>query len=204
MKNIIISILLIVSFVANAQNIKEIQEAFEKSYSYEKENNLDDAIAQLQGVYNKESYETNLRLGWLSYQSGDLINSEKYYSIAIDLLPYSEEAKFGLILPKSANAKWEEVKNVYKEILTISPNNTVANYKLGYIYYNQRNYGIAKSLFEKVINLYPFDYDALLMYAWSNLQLGRFKEAKILFNKVLMLSPNDVSALEGLAIINKK
>jgi Flp pilus assembly protein TadD len=55
-----------------------------------------------------------------------------------------------------------------------------------------------------VVNLYPFDYDGLLMYAWSNLQIGKFKEAKILFNKVLMLSPNDKSALEGLAIINKK
>jgi Flp pilus assembly protein TadD len=42
------------------------------------------------------------------------------------------------------------------------------------------------------------------MYAWSNLQLGRFKEAKILFNKVLMLSPHDKSALEGLSIVEKK
>jgi len=204
MKNIITSILLIFSFLANGQSIKDIQEAFEKSYTYEKQNKLNEAISQLKNIYNQESYETNLRLGWLNYQKGNLNESEKYYSIAIDILPYSEEAKLGLILPKSANAKWEDVKDLYKQILTISPNNTVANYKLGYIYYNQRNYGYAKVLFEKVINLYPFDYDALLMYAWSNLQLGRFKEAKILFNKVLMLSPNDSSALEGLAIVDKK
>ena len=204
MKKILIAILLIASFTSNAQNIKEIQKAFEKSYSYEAENELDEAIDELKNIYSDESYEINLRLGWLYYNKGKLIDSEKYYTIAIDILPYSEEAKFGLILPKVANAKWEEVKNIYKQILTISPNNTVANYKLGYIYYNQGYFGYAKFYFEKVINLYPFDYDALLMYAWSNLQLGMFKESRILFNKVLMLSPNDKSAIEGLAIINKK
>lgn len=204
MNKIIFALLIAISVKSGAQNIEVIQEAFSKSYTYENDNKLDEAITELKNVYSVDSYETNLRLGWLSYQKGNLIESEKYYSIAIDLLPYSEEAKFGLILPKSANAKWEDVKAIYKQILTISPNNTVANYKLGYIYYNQKKYGYAKALFEKVINLYPFDYDALLMYAWSNLQLGRFKEAKILFNKVLMLSPNDTSALEGLALIDNK
>lgn len=204
MKNIITLVLLFLTFSINAQSTKEIQKAFEKSYAFEKENNFTEAINSIKGVYSEDSYEVNLRLGWLSYQNGDLSSSEEYYSKAIDILPYSEEAKFGLILPKTANAKWEDVKAIYKQILTISPNNTIANYKLGYIYYNQRNFAYAKSLFEKVINLYPFDYDALLMYAWSNLQLGRFKEARILFNKVLMLSPNDASALEGLAIVDKK
>lgn len=204
MNKTLVVLLLIFSLGTTAQDIKSIQKAFEKSYVLENDNKLYEAISELKKVYSTDSYETNLRLGWLSYQKGNLIESEKYYSIAIDLLPYSEEAKFGLILPKSAGAKWEDVKAIYKQILTISPNNTVANYKLGYIYYNQRNFGYAKALFEKVINLYPFDYDALLMYAWSNLQIGRFKEANILFNKVLMLSPNDASALEGLAIINMK
>ncbi len=204
MNKLLLAILIIISISAGAQNVEAIQKAFERSYIYENNNKLDEAISELKNIYFSNSYETNIRLGWLSYQKGNLVESEKYYSTAIDLLPYSEEAKFGLILPKSANAKWEDVKAIYKQILTISPNNTVANYKLGYIYYNQKNYGYAKALFEKVINLYPFDYDALLMYAWSNLQIGRYKEAKILFNKVLMLSPNDTSALEGLSIIDMK
>ena len=204
MKNIITLLFILFALSSNAQSTKDIQSAFEKSYIFEEENNLAEAINVLKSVYIEDSYETNLRLGWLSYQKGNLPNAELYYAKAIDLLPYSEEAKFGLILPKSANAKWDEVEIIYKQILTISPNNTIANYRLGYIYYNQKKYGYANALFEKVINLYPFDYDALLMYAWSNLQMGKFKEAKILFNKVLMLSPNDESALEGLAIVDKK
>ncbi len=205
MKKISILILaLFVSVITNAQDIKTVQETFEKSYISEKDNNIFEAINVINNIYSEDSYEMNLRLGWLNYQRGNMVSSEKYYSIAIKLLPYSEEAKFGIILPKSANAKWDEVIDIYKQILTISPNNTIANYRLGYIYYNQKKFGYANALFEKVVNLYPFDYDGLLMYAWSNLQIGKFKEAKILFNKVLMLSPNDKSALEGLAIINKK
>ena len=55
--------------------------------------------------------------------------------------------------------------------------------------------------FEKVVNLYPFDYDALVMYAWTNYQLKKYREAKVLFNKALMNTPTGVSALEGLGLL---
>ena len=57
--------------------------------------------------------------------------------------------------------------------------------------------------FKKDVDLYPFTYDYLLMYAWTSFQLGKSREAKVLFNKVLMLSPEDTSALEGLGLIEK-
>jgi tetratricopeptide (TPR) repeat protein len=69
------------------------------------------------------------------------------------------------------------------------------------IYYYKKNYTIANKYFKKIISLYPFGYDALLMYAWTNFQLGKTGEAKIMFNKVLLLSPYDTSALEGLGLI---
>ncbi|MEN8137891.1 MAG: tetratricopeptide repeat protein [Bacteroidota bacterium] len=202
-KIIIIIIALFLSFSANAQEISKIQKAFENSYKFEKDNNLNESINKLIEVYSDTSYEINLRLGWLYYQKGDFKSSEKYYSIASAILPYSEEAKYGLILPMAANAKWDAVAVIYKQILTISPNNVTANYRLGLLYYNQKKFGYAQALFEKVVNLYPFGYDGLIMYAWNSLQLGKSKEARILFNKVLIYSPNDKSALEGLAILDK-
>jgi hypothetical protein len=51
------------------------------------------------------------------------------------------------------------------------------------------------------VNLYPFDHDALLMYAWTNLKLGKLREAEVLFQKVIMNNPNDESAQEGLKMI---
>ena len=76
-----------------------------------------------------------------------------------------------------------------------------AAFSKSYDYEKNKDYTSAYKYFEKVVNLYPFGYDALLMYAWTNFQTGKTREAKILFNKVLMLSPGDTSALEGLGLI---
>jgi len=58
--------------------------------------------------------------------------------------------------------------------------------------------------FQKLTELYPFDYDGLLMYAWTNLKLGKTREAQALFDKVLLRSPRDTSALHGLQLLGVK
>jgi len=196
----IFSLLLLVNF-ATAQDFSSIQKAFTESYNLEKSKNYDEAIKKMHIVYTADSYEMNLRLGWLEYSAKNYIVSQTHYTRALELMPYSEEAKFGLIYPKAALGKWNDVINLYNSILTNSPNNTLANYRLGLIYYNRKDYSKALTYFKKVVDLYPFDYDGLLMYAWASFQTGKTREAKILFNKVLMLSPSDESALEGLSLI---
>ena len=76
-----------------------------------------------------------------------------------------------------------------------------ANYRLGLIYYNRKNYEKASVYLEKVVNLYPFDYDSLILFAWNNFMLQKTREARVLFNKVLMYNPGDQSALDGLKLI---
>ncbi len=201
-KKISLSIVLFLAInSANMYAQVEIINAFEKSYALEKKGEFKNAAKELKKVYEPNSYEINLRLGWLDYQAGLFTESSTYYKKAIDLMPYSEEAKFGLIYPKTALGKWDEVIELYNKILLNNPNNTVANYRLGLIYYGQKKYAKAYKYFEKVVNLYPFGYDALLMLAWTNYQLGKLREAKVLFYKVLMYSPKDKSALEGLKLI---
>jgi len=187
------------SQIVIAQNA--VIDAFKKSYTYEKDGEFKKAVEELKKVYDADSYEINLRLGWLNYQAGVFTESVAHYQKALNLMPYSEEAKYGLILPKAAIGKWDEVIELYKKILANSPNNTIANYRLGLIYYGKKEYDKAFKNFEKVVNLYPFDYDGLIMLAWTNLQLGKLREAKVLFNKVLMYSPGDKSATEGLKSI---
>jgi len=51
------------------------------------------------------------------------------------------------------------------------------------------------------VNLYPLDYDSVIMLAWTKLKLGKSNEAKVLFNHALTLRPNDKSAMEGLKLI---
>ena len=85
--------------------------------------------------------------------------------------------------------------------LTIDPNNTVTLYRMGLISYDKKDYKLAYQQFEKVVNLYPFDYQSVLMLAWTNYRLGKTREAKILFNKALLYYPEDASAKEGLSLI---
>lgn len=175
--------------------------AFKDSYTLEQSGDYAKAAEKVNSIYQADSYEINLRLGWLNYMAGKLNESEKYYAKAISLKPYSIESRLGMAYPLAAQAKWDDLVVLYNKILEIDPQNTLVNYRMGLIYYNRESYERADQYLEKVINLYPFDYDTMILLAWNKLALQKFKEAKILFNKVLMYSPNDASALEGLKLI---
>ena len=158
--------------------------AFAASYSLEAAGNYKSAINKMKEVYDKTSYEQNMRLGWLHYLAGLHAEAQNYYQAAIGLMPYSIEAKLGFVLPAAQLNAWELVKKQYEDILKIDPKHTTANYRLGLIHYNNKQYPVALKYFETVANLFPMDYDNLLMYAWANYQNGKLREAKVLFQKV--------------------
>lgn len=195
-------LLVAIIFATNlfSQTTEEIA-AFKKAYDHEKLGEYKKAVNEIKAVYSENSYEINVRLGWLEYNAGLFSESAAHYQKAINLKKYSEEAKFGLIYPTAAQGKWNKVISLYNNILKISPNNTSAMYRLGLIYYGKKEYTKAKKQFKKVVDLYPYGYDALIMYAWSNYFLGKQREAKVLFKKVLMVRPYDKSAKEGLSLI---
>ena len=199
---IIIILFSFVIFTVEAQIKQQVLEtAFSKSYSLEKAGDFSAAMDELKKVYVESSYETNLRLGWLNYNAGLFDEAVIFYTTAQKLKPYSEETRFGLILPLSALGKWNEVITLYNKILEINPNNTVALYRLGLVHYGRKDYNKAHALFKKVVDLYPFGYDGLLMMGWTSYFQGNYNEAKVLFNKVKLLSPSDASANEGLELM---
>lgn len=184
-----------------AQNPAALQAAFVKSYESERAGKYSDAVNALKAVYKADSYVLNTRLGWLSYLAKQYTESVSYYDKSIALKPYAIEARFGCVKPLSALESWEKVKSHYEQILKIDPQNTIANYWLGVIYYNRKDYANATKLFEKTVNLYPLDYDSVIMLAWSKLNSGKSADAKVLFNQALILRPDDSSALSGLKLI---
>jgi tetratricopeptide (TPR) repeat protein len=201
MKTHLITIsLLLIGFYTQAQEQK-LQQAFAESYKLEQIGNYTAAAGIIADNYVASRYECNLRLAYLKYMSAAYSESMNYYQKAIALMPYAIEPKLGYVLPAAALGKWDDVVTQYLAILKIDPKNTSIAYKLGTIYYNRKKYNDAAKQLEKVVNLYPFDYDGLMLYAWTNYRLGKYNEAKILFNKVLLLSPSDKSALEGLSMI---
>ena len=82
---------------------------FRKVTLHEKNGDFSAAMDEMKKVMDESSYEINLRLGWLNYNAGLFDESVIFYSAAQKLKPYSEEARFGLILPKAAQGKWNEV-----------------------------------------------------------------------------------------------
>jgi tetratricopeptide (TPR) repeat protein len=202
MKYLPLALILVLAFsFAKAQEYAAWQTLFEKSYAYESNNEFHKALEVLEKDYVADSYEFNIRFGWLYYNLGDYPKSKMYYKKAMDLLPYSQQAKFGYVLPLAGLGEWDAVIAIYKSILQTDSKNTLANYRLGAIYYERKEYQLSYNYLEEVINLYPNDYDSNLLFAWTNLQMGKLKEAKVLFNKVLLIRPGDESAQEGLSLI---
>lgn len=199
--SLILAVLLVTAIYTNSYGQDNVIAAFKESYTLEQKGEFTKATDRLNKVYQADSYEINLRLGWLNYLSGKLSESESFYDKAISLKPYSVESRLGMAYPLAAQAKWDELVVLYNKILEIDPQNTLVNYRLGLIYYNKESYEKADQYLEKVINLYPFDYDTMILLAWNKFALQKFREAKVLFNKVLMNNPDDASALEGLKLI---
>lgn len=194
-------LLILVNMTYSQTSNDDLVEAFSESYTYERNSDFSASMDALKKVYDESSYEINLRLGWLNYNAGLFDESVIYYSKAQELKPYSEEARFGLILPLSALGKWSLVTKAYDEILSVNSNNTTALYRLGLVYYGRKEYSKANSLFKKVVDLYPFGYDGLLMLGWTSFYMGNNNQAKVLFNKVNLFNPGDKSAQEGLSLI---
>jgi len=183
------------------QSSNGLKDGFTASYTHETNKDYASAIAVLTKVYDAKSYETNLRLGWLHYLNKQYNESVSYYEKAVKLMPAATEPLWGLVNPYFAKEDWMNLEQTYLAIIKFDQKNSTANYRLGLIYYYRKNFTTAKKHFDVVLNLYPFDYDALLMSAWTSYALGKFNEAKVLFNKVLLSSPNNTSALEGLGLI---
>lgn len=189
------------SGIAFSQNQSLLEEAFKNSYTHETNAEYSKAIEVIKKVYDESSYEINLRLGWLNYQAGLFTESIAFYNKAILLMPMSVEARLGFVMPAAALGNWTQVIGRYNEILKIDPNNYTVNYRMGSIYYGKQDYQTAYKHFEKIANLYPFDYDALYMFAWTNYKMGKMREAKVLFGKALLNKPGDSSAKEGYDLI---
>lgn len=199
LKKILLSVFLLFGAIAlHAQTDAVVQKAFKNSYANEYRKNYPVAISDILPYYAEDSYEVNIRLGWLHYLNKNYTASQNYYAKAVNLKPNSIEAKFGYIKPLSLLESWSKVLEQYNGILKLDPQNTQANYWTGIIYYNRKQYATAVKYFDKVVDLYPFDYDGNQMLGWSLLMAGKKVEARASFLKALLIKPDDLSATDGL------
>ncbi len=202
-KKITLTFLLFISVSSFSQDTKAMRDAFTNSFLFESKTLYIDAIKVMKDVYSDKSYLINARLGWLCYLNKEYSNSIIYYKKAADLNPKATEPLWGLVMPLIAQENWTEVEAVYLNIVRFDPKNSLVNYRLGMIYYYRKNYAEALKYFDVTLTLYPFDYDSMIMSAWTTYFLGRKEEAKVLFTRVLIMYQSDPSGLEGAALCNK-
>jgi tetratricopeptide (TPR) repeat protein len=200
-KSLCLALITIITTAGAYSQQEKLSNAFSQSYAFEASGEYVKATEALKAVYDANSYEINLRLGWLTYSTGSFTDSRAYYTKAVSLMPNSIEAKLGLVLPLAAAGKWDDVIVQYKNILEIDPKNSLVNYRMGSIYYSREDYNSALKYLETGITLYPFDYDFLVLLAWTNYKLGKKEQAKVLFQKALLNKPTDKSAKEGLELV---
>jgi len=185
-------------FIINTSFAQDKQsEAFSKSYEFEYNKEYKKAIDVLNTVYDANSYEINLRMGWLTYSNGDYLKSQTYYKNAMKINPKSIEAKLGYAYPTAAVQNWEDVIKIYNQILIIDSKNYTVNSRMANIYYNKKDYDKAKTYANIVYSLYPFDFSMNVLLGKINVSLGNITQAKTHLNKALKYDPTskDVLAL---------
>ena len=188
---------LVAAAPAAARAQQDQSAAFSGSYTAEAKADYAEAIAPIRAIYTG-TYEQNLRLGWLYFLAKNYTTAAAHYQKAVEQRPYAIEPKLGLIKPLNALGQLDRMLATYESILKIDPQSTQANYWTGVIYLNRKAFAPAARYFERVVNLYPFDYDSNLSLAWAYLNLGKKAEARALYTKALLIRPGDAAATAGL------
>jgi tetratricopeptide (TPR) repeat protein len=191
-KNVVIGALFLFgAFQSIAQqNDNDLRAAFKRSYESEALVKYAKAIEELAPYASLNSYEVQLRLGWLNYLNIKYAQAAVNYKKCIELAPKSIEARMGYVYTLASLEKWNDVVDQYKEIIKIDPSNAKANYSLALIYFNRADYTTALSYINTYVALYPFDFDGVNLAGWIKYNLGKKEEAVPYFKKALLLNPS--------------
>jgi len=187
---------LIILFILTFGFSDEIQKAYLNSYNYEKIGDYKDAIKVLIPVYKKypKGYTLNLRLGYLFYMDKKYTNAITYYQKASLSLPYSFEAKLGIMKVYLTIGEYQKTIEIGYSIIKNDYYNYYANLYTIQALKKLKKYQDATNLANKMINIYPTDITYLVNLA-KIYEITNPKYAQILYkNSILILDPNNVSA----------
>ncbi len=190
----LLAALLFSTTIAFAQT--DLSKAFSESYTLEYNKEYGKAIATLEKVYAADSYELNLRLGWLEYINGQYTKSQDYYKKAIAISSSSVEALFGYAFPTAALAQWDDIIKTYNKVLSIDATNYIANYRLAHIYYSRKDMANAKKYALEANKQYPFDYYINLLLGKINIANGDKVAAKTYISNAYNYDPTVKEVVE--------
>jgi len=197
MKKIILLINFAIFLFSQNINIKEI---YLKSYNYEKMGDYQDAIKVLIPLYKKypNGYTINLRLAYLFYLDKKYKNAINHYKISSKILPYSFEAKLGIMRVYLATQDYKRCIEIGNVILKVDFYNYYANYYYLLSLIGIKDYENALAVVNKMLRLYPTNTLFLVELGKIYHFQGKKELAKKTFEDVLILDPNNIVAKEYL------
>jgi len=173
-----------------------VKTAYYRSYTHEKLEDYRNAIEALIPVYQQypSGYTLNLRLGWLYYLQHSYADSLRHYKKAIAVVPSSNEARLGYVLPLLAQKKWVEAEEVLFAILKVDAYAVTANLRLAYCLRMQKKYELAAQVSQKMLALAPTSVLFLTELAAVKVVTGQTEQAVKIYQDILILDPENSSA----------
>jgi tetratricopeptide (TPR) repeat protein len=183
----------------------EIQDAYYKSYNYEKMGNVTDAINALSLVIKEypTGYTANLRLGYLQLIAKHYSNAIENYDKAILTVPASIEPKLGKMSVLIAQGRYTEAEQIGYQVLNSDYNNYYANIRLSYCLRMDKKADLAEKIDIKMLTLLPTDTAYLVEYALVKYAQANYSKSYTVFQDVLILEPENVTAKYYIQLMNK-
>ncbi|NOR44506.1 MAG: tetratricopeptide repeat protein [Candidatus Delongbacteria bacterium] len=196
MKYKLVTLLIIASSLFAELSFKEIQSAYNSSYTYEAATKYKIAISSLNKVIKEypKGYTVNYRLGWLYYLSGNYANSLQHLNTALLTYPYSVEVLNTLNLVNVARLDWDKVESQSMNIFKIDYYNYYANYWYTIALMRQAKYGQAIKISNKMLSVFPSNVIFLVTLAESTYLNGSVADALLIFQSAVILDKDNETA----------
>ncbi len=155
-----------------------------------KQNKLDEAIALMKRLAEIDPQEimahTNLSIYYMQQGRIEEAETEKAEATAIQFEKMVEQSQVEKAQRERTKQEEEERNRqigMFQQVLEIDPNDQVANFGLGSIFFEQKKFNEALSPLQRVIENYP-DYSAAYLALGKTLEkLERNEEAKDIYEK---------------------
>ncbi len=111
---------------------------------------------------------------------------------------------FNLAVKKHQNCYFQTAEKLYKEILSINPDQFETNFALGTLLIQTKRYNSAKTFIQKAIQINPNYAAAHSNMGYIHREKGEPQKAVISYKKAIQISPNYEIAYNNLAVIFKE
>lgn len=178
---------------------------WDKVYRLEAQKNYGGAaaIVNTELMSSDDSEFARIHYAWLLYMQGQHQKSIDIYDQAIKDNSLNFDARFGILWPLAALAKWGEVSTQAEKLLEVSPCEYKAFDWLVKSEEAQKNWNKLASSAQNYAKCYPSDANSLVYLARAEVNRGDTQRAIETYRKVLARMPGHLEAKNYLKVKSK-